>query len=119
MIAVIETIVEAGRVRVLIGHQAVVALQPFHGHAVGDQENVGLGTTGGELGLELGHHLGGAVAHPFHLDVRMGLFESVDRLLGVLIGLAGIKDELAVLGHGGSGLDADAKDSGCQQAGQA
>jgi hypothetical protein len=43
----------------LVRHQAALGLQPLHGDRIGDEQDVGLRRTRRELGLELGHDVGG------------------------------------------------------------
>jgi hypothetical protein len=76
-------------------HQAALRLQALHRDGVGDQEDVGLRRARRELGLELGHHVRGALAEPLHLDARMRGGEGVHRLLRVGVGLRGVEHELA------------------------
>jgi hypothetical protein len=78
-----------------VRQKAVLLLQTLHGDAVGDEQHVGLGLPGLELGAELGKDLRGAVANEGDVDARVLRLEGIERLLGVGVGLTGIKDEVA------------------------
>ena len=94
-----------GDVRLLVRQQPALLLEAFHGDAVGDQQHVGLGLPGFELGAQLGQDLRRAVADEGHVDARVLRLEGVDGLLGVGVGLARIENEIAGeplrLGEGG------------------
>jgi hypothetical protein len=84
-------------------HQKIAGLEPFHGNTVGDQQHVRWRRPGCKFGLELGHDLGGAVAHEGHLHIRIGRHEGVDGLLRIGVWLAGVKRQRAVDGTGRGG----------------
>ena len=94
-VGVVESRVIGCDRRVRMGHQPALLLQPFHRHRVGDQQQIGLRVAGGDLGPQLRHYLGRAVADPLDVDVRVERLERVDRLLGVLVRLAGVEHQLA------------------------
>ena len=78
-----------------IGQQAALRLKALHHHGIGDQQDIGLRASGGELGLEPRHDLRGAVADPVDLDIGMKGGEGIDGALRIRVGLRGVKDEPA------------------------
>ena len=91
-------VVRAGRigrdVRFRIGQQPAFALQVLHRHRVGDQQHVGLRLPGLHLGAQLRDDARRSVAHEGDVDLRMLRLEGVDRLLRVLVRLAGVETSL-------------------------
>jgi hypothetical protein len=99
-----------------VRQQAALLLQALHGDAVGDEEKIGLGLAGLELGAQLGEDAGRAVADEGDVHLRVLGLEGVDGLLGVGVGLARVEHELAgqFLGESARGQKRD--EGGEQQA---
>ncbi len=93
-----------------IVEQQAFGLEAFHGHDVGDQQNVGLRCARFQFGAEPRHDLRGAVAHPIDSDVGIFGHEGVSGLLRIGLRLAGIENQAAFLGEAGG-------NGGQQQAG--
>ena len=94
-------VVHAGRISRHVGlrirQQTAVLLQVFHRHRVGDQKNIRLRRARFHFGAQLRDDARRAVAHEGDVDLRIFRLERVDGLLRVLIRLAGIENELALL----------------------
>ena len=93
--------------RVGVGQQPAVVLELGHGDGVGNQHHIGLRAAGGELGLQLVHHLGGTRAVEVDLDVGMALAERLHRLGDLVARLRGVEHDgagrlLGVCGRGAS-----------------
>jgi hypothetical protein len=84
-------------IRVRIRQQPVLLLEILHRHRIGDQQNVGLRRAGFHFSAQLRDDARCAVAHEGDVDLRIFRLERVDGLLRVLVGLARIENELALL----------------------
>ena len=79
--------------RVRESHQVLVPFQGLHADRVCNEQHVRLRIAGGEFGRELAEDVARSGSIDLHVNVRIGLLESLHRLGGVMIRLRRVEIE--------------------------